>query len=84
MFIDFATPLSNLTFNAIAANSTGGSFDVSILHGGQTTTLQIAGNGSSTVPTPVDLSAYVGITRLEIVNVIDAAGVGFDDFRFTR
>lgn len=41
--------------------------------------------GTPAIPVPIDLSAYSGITRIEIVDVHEGESLGFsvDDFSFT-
>lgn len=84
IFIDFAAAISGLTFLSIGANNVGDVGDVRVFANALLLgTVDITANGTPSSPDLVDLSAFSGITRIEIVNITDAAGIGLDDFRFT-
>lgn len=84
VYIDFSPPVSNLSFKGIAADNAM-SLDVVLFHGaGQMTVVSLNGNGSTSTPTFWDLAAYPNVSRMEIRNVVDSGGVGYDDFAFTR
>ena len=46
-------------------------------------TVKIIGDGNGFTPIEVDLSAFNDVTRIEIHDVTDTAGLGYDDFTFT-
>ncbi len=82
-FLAFARPVSGIKLNAVGVNDTGKVADVRVFVGGAlAATESIVGLGHSGTPVHVDLSTYENVTRLEIVNVTDAGGIGMDDFAF--
>lgn len=84
IYVDFATAISGLTFLSIGANNVGDVGDVRIFAGLLLLgTADIIANGTPNSPDLIDLTAFSGITRIEISNVTDLVGLGFDDFRFT-
>lgn len=84
VFVDFATGVSGLSFLAIGDDDVGDVGDVRVFAGATLLgTVDVITDGNSGVPNLVDVSAFSGITRIEIVNISDAAGLGFDDFTFT-
>ena len=84
VYLDFATAVSGLSFIAVGDNNTGHNGDVRVF-GGATLlgTVNIFGDGNFSTTHLVDLGAFSGITRIEIANITDAAGLGYDDFTFT-
>jgi hypothetical protein len=84
VYLDFATAVSGLSFIAVGDNNTGHNGDVRV-YGGATLlgTVNIIGDSNGFTPYLVDLGAFSGITRIEIANITDAAGLGYDDFTFT-
>lgn len=84
VYLDFANAVSGLSFVAVGDNNVGRNGDVR-LFGGSTLlgTVGIVGDGNGFTPYLVDLSAFSGVTRIEIANITDAAGLGYDDFTFT-
>ena len=46
-------------------------------------TVNVTGAGGPFTPLSVDLSAFTDVSRIEIVNVTDSGGIGYDDFRFS-
>lgn len=82
-YVDFTSPVMNLTFLAIGANDVGHNADVDVyVNNVFSSTVQIVGNGTPATPDFVDLSAFNNVTRIEIRNIVDVAGLGWDDFRF--
>jgi hypothetical protein len=83
VYVDFASAISGLTFLSIGANNVGDVGDVRVFAGAILLgTVDIMADGTPFTPDLVDLGAFLGITRIEIVGVTDAAGLGFDDFTF--
>ena len=83
VYVDFAAPVSGLSFYAVGDDSSGpiglaSAFAGATLLG----SVNIVGDGLVFgAPMFVDLSAFSGITRLEITTT-DPAGLGYDDFTF--
>ncbi len=84
VFVNFTNPVNNLTFNSTGADNAGpaqGNVDVWTT-GGFAGSVSIPGIGQVTTAQFVDLSAFHNITQIEIDNVIDPAGLAYDDFSF--
>lgn len=84
VYLDFSTAVSGLSFFAVGDNNVGHNGDVRVF-GGSTLlgTVNIIGDANGSTPYLVDLGAFSGITRIEIANITDLAGLGYDDFTFT-
>ncbi len=84
IYLDFATAVSGLSFLAVGDNDVGIVGNASVYAGATLLGgIDIIGDGiGQGAPYLVDLSAFSGITRLAITTT-DAAGLGYDDFRFT-
>ena len=85
LYIDFTTPVDDLQFLQMRDDAAAGTEieQVNVFQNGkQTATVPVYSNGQARTPGKVDLSAYSGITRIEIVDVTDPAGLLYDDFRF--
>lgn len=83
VYVDFTTPVSGLTFVAVGDNNVGDVGDVRVF-GGATLlgTVDIITDSNFFTPHLLDLTAFLGITRIEIANISDGGGLGFDDFTF--
>lgn len=84
LFIDFKTPAYELNFFVLGINTVGVAAKMRVFYGAD----QMAEEPLLTdkqyllMPFLVDLSAFPGITRVEIVEVDDVMGFGYDDFSF--
>ena len=82
-YIDFTNPVHNLTFVGVAIDDVGKVAEVRVfVNGNLNSTVDIIGQGNVNVPVTVDLSAFQNVTRIEIVNITDGEGMGWDDFSF--
>jgi hypothetical protein len=82
VYADFAGPVSGLTFLQVGDNASGDIGDVRVFAGGTLLgTVDIIGDNDFSVANLVDLTAFSGVTRIEISNT-DPGGLGFDDFNF--
>jgi hypothetical protein len=81
-YVDFDKPVHNLAFKAVGVNSTGKVASLHVVTPSGTRDLPLVGQGDPTVPVTVDLSDHQRVQRLEIVDVNDPYGMGFDDFTF--
>ena len=81
-YIDFTPAVNGLTFQAVQVNDTGPQCQIVIFENGvQTAVVDVVG---PIVPYgTIDLSAYTNITRIELVDIVDGAGIGWDDFMLT-
>jgi hypothetical protein len=84
-YIDFTDPVNNLTFWAIEANLPGKTASFNVWTHGGFQQIDFISEGRRGYQL-VDLSHLSGITRLEIVDIIDdpgERGIGWDTFSFT-
>jgi hypothetical protein len=82
-YVDFPCPVGSLSFSAIAVDNVGPVASVSVYESGVlTATVAVEGAGTPAVPVRVDLTAYNNVTRVEMVGISDASGLGWDDFVF--
>ena len=83
-YIDFTRPARDVKLMAVGVNDTGKAFAVLVHRQAQPVTrLEYTGEGQTYVPLPVDLSALGDITRVELVELTDVYGVGWDDLSFS-
>jgi hypothetical protein len=79
----FTKPVEALHFNAVGVNAGGKAATINVYESGTLTkTLDLVGKGSLTTPVPVDLSSAHAVTKVEVTDVTDFAGIGLDDFTF--
>jgi hypothetical protein len=82
IFLDFAKPTKNVSFTLVGVNGSQKVATARIVKkDGSKVTMDIIGKGSYTVPVVVTV-AEVDVARIEIVDVNDAYGLGFDDLAF--
>lgn len=94
-YVDFTNPVSNLTFWAIQMDATGKVAEFRVfVNNALAATIDLFGPGTNIGGTGpggardefVDLSAFSGVTRLEIVNILNDSnrenGIGWDQFSF--
>jgi hypothetical protein len=83
-YLDFTRPARDVKLKAVGVNNTGKAFAVRVHRQGQPVThLEYSGQGQAFEPVLVDLSALGDITRVELVEIIDGFGVGWDDLSFS-
>jgi uncharacterized repeat protein (TIGR01451 family) len=89
LYVDFTTPVNNLKFYILAVDDNRpGIAQINIFQNHRTTpsaTISVNGFGNAFAPVPIDLGSagYNNITRIEVFNITDANGIGYDDFSFT-
>jgi hypothetical protein len=84
-FVNFATPVSGLTFQALGINNTQANVaqvDV-YTNGAFNSTVIIPGAGQDLNPELIDLSAFTNVTEIHIYDITDPGGIGWDTFTFT-
>lgn len=82
--VDFSAPVNALSFQGMGINDVSANVaQVDVFTNGVfASTITVAGNAEGFNPVLVDLSAFVGVTRLRIHSITDGGGVGWDTFRF--
>ncbi len=80
-YIDFAAAVNDLTLQAVAVDDPGVVCRVVVYENGiQTAVVDIIG---PMMPWgPIDLSGFSDVTRIEIIDINDQGGIGWDDFSF--
>lgn len=82
VIVKFTSPVNNLTFLGTGVNDTGKVAEVDVFQNGVlSSTVDMVGI-STIAPVLVDLSAFTNVTSIDIHNVTDTAGIGWDDFIF--
>ncbi len=85
LYVDFGTPVSELSFRAVGVTDSGVIAKVRVLRNGALLgTVDIVGIGANTTPVAVSLAKFSDVTRIEVVDITDTQGIGLDDFAFTR
>jgi hypothetical protein len=85
LYVDFTEPVDDLQFLQMRDYSPAGTEieQVNVFENGvQTAAVPVYSTGHTFTPGTVNLSAYNGVTRIEIVNVTDPAGILYDNFQF--
>ena len=82
VFVDFAKPVRELSFMAIGVNDTTKVATLHVVTRSGTSSVDLVGRGDPDTPFRVDLTKYTDVTRLEVTDVTDSYGLGFDDFAF--
>lgn len=83
MNVAFTKPVRALRFKLVGVNGSGKVATARLLNrDGTKTTKDAIGKGDYATPVVVDLADATDITRLEIVDVNDAYGLGLDDLEF--
>jgi len=83
VYLDFLAPVSDLHFLAVGDDMSGIIGNAAVFAGATLLgSVDIVGDGDPFgTPMLIDLTAFSGITRLEITTT-DPAGLGYDDFHF--
>lgn len=81
-YIDFTPAVNGLTFYSVGCQDTGPQAQIVIFENGvQTATVDVV---CPMLPYGmIDLSAYSNVTRIELVDIVDSAGIGWDEFTLT-
>ncbi|MHC4429350.1 MAG: hypothetical protein ACYS0D_12240 [Planctomycetota bacterium] len=83
-YVDFTNPVEDLTLWAIGVNDFGVVAQVNVfVNNVFDSTVDILGMGDANTPFIVDLSPFSNVTRIELVNIVDNSGIGWDTFSFT-
>lgn len=82
-FLNFITPVNNLTFLQVGDNATGIVALVDVFENHLfSSTVKIYGNNDFYVPNLVNLTAFNNITSIRIHGITDPGGLGWDNFSF--
>ncbi len=82
VYVDFDVPVHALQFKGVGVNNATRVATLRVITTEGVETVEMTGQGDPTTPVLVDLSRYEHVLRLEIVDVSDPYGMGFDDFAF--
>lgn len=82
-YVDFTVPVRDLRFFLVGDDAPGLKAKIDIFESGVwTDTFMVFADGVFDVPDLVDLTAYDMVTRIEIYDLSDPGGLGWDLFRF--
>lgn len=84
VYVDFTSAVNGLSFYTVGDNSAGDLADVRVFSGATLLgTVDVVGDADPFNTTIViDLAGFADVTRIEIVDIADPLGLGFDDFTF--
>jgi hypothetical protein len=82
VYVDFDVPVHKLAFKGVGVNNDTKVATLRVVTASETHSVDMIGRGDPSTPMLVDLSEFEHVTRLEIVDVDDLYGMGFDDFVF--
>jgi hypothetical protein len=82
VYVDFDVPVGKLSFKGVGVNDATKVATLHVVTVGGTYSVDMVGQGDPSTPVLVDLSRFQHVVRLEIVDVDDPWGMGFDDFAF--
>jgi hypothetical protein len=81
--VEFASPVDEVSFFAYGVNDTGVVARLEVFQNGVSSgSIDVVGAGNPSVPVPLDLREFSGVTRLRIHDISDSYGIGWDDFAF--
>ncbi len=82
-FVDFTDPVVELTLMGIGINGVGPVATINVFEDGVPAgSITVIGLGDQFTPVPIDLTGFSNVTRIELTEITDAAGIGWDDFCF--
>lgn len=83
--VTFATPVNGLTFQALGINNTSANVaEVNVYTNGVfASTVIIPGAAQGLDPELIDLSGFSNVTQIDITDITDGGGIGWDTFTFT-
>jgi len=82
IYIDFTTAVQNLTMDVLSDNDSGVIGAINVFHAGGSSTIDVIGNGDFADGIAMDLSSYIDVTRVELVNITDEFGLAIDNLVF--
>ena len=83
LFVDFAVAVTNFSFFSSGDDATGVQAQINVfVNGAFAALIDLIGDGNAFGTDIHDLSSFANITRIEIFNVTDPAGLVYDDFKF--
>jgi len=83
LFVDFALAVNNLSFWSGGDNDNGLQATIRVfVNGVFNSAVCLLGDGNAATTDFHNLSAFANVSRIEIVNVTDRAGLVYDDFSF--
>ncbi|MEX5728849.1 hypothetical protein Ga0609869_002202 [Rhodovulum iodosum] len=84
LYVDFFEAVSDLSFWSGGDDTAGTQATINVFVGGLfDTAVALSGDGDATTTEFHDLSAFVDVTRIEVVNVVDDFGLVYDDFSYS-
>ncbi len=82
-FVDFTDPVVDLTLMGIGINGVGPVATINVFEDGVPAgSITVIGLGDQFTPVTIDLTGFSNVTRIELTEITDPAGIGWDDFCF--
>ena len=84
-YVDFSTPVAWLSFQGLGINNRSGKVAEARVYAGSSLvgTIDVMAANQGLNPLLIDFGAQSGITRLEIDQITDGGGIGWDTFTYT-
>jgi len=82
IYVDFTVAVQNLSLDILSDNQTGLIGSLVVDHAGGSDVLSVTGDGNISTPMPTDLSGYIDVTRIELIDVTDEFGLSIDNLTF--
>ncbi len=83
LFVTFKRPVRNVTVQVVGVNANTKVATARFVHtNGSVDTRDVVGRGNYTLPVLLDGVGIEDVSKLEVVDVADAFGLGFDDLTF--
>ncbi|MEZ6162930.1 MAG: hypothetical protein R3B67_00665 [Phycisphaerales bacterium] len=82
IYMDFTDAAQNVSLDILSDNDSGVIAAINVFHAGGMSTVDIVGNGNFSDAIPTDLSSFVDVTRIELVDITDEFGLSIDNLTF--
>lgn len=84
-FIDFISAVTGVSIKGMGINDVGVVAQANLYNGATFLgAVNINGNAEVYNPVFVDFSSYGALTRIELTNITDGGGIGWDDLAYTK
>jgi hypothetical protein len=83
IYMDFTVAANNVSLDILADNEAGIIAGLLVSHSGGDSMVDVIGNGDFSDSVFMDLSSFMDITRIELVDITDEFGLGIDNLNFT-
>jgi hypothetical protein len=83
-YVDFTHPVSALSLRCLGTETSGLAATIRVYAEDELLdAIAVQGSGATDIPIEIDLGEFEGVTRIELVDIVDTYGVAWDDFAFS-